>query len=95
MVKKNRIFNEKLKNSWETYQKIEEQFDELKNKYQITINYINSLNEFDKKVWIMYCEYNSLRKVADETNVNKNIIDQIIKKIKLDLKEIIEKDKKI
>lgn len=91
---KNRIFNAKLKHTWENYQKIEEQYDSISKELTNVFGYIERLPTFNKQVWIMYCEYNSLRKVADETNCNKNIIDSIVKKIKEDLKELIIKDKK-
>ena len=92
-TKKIRLFNDKLINTWETYQKVEEQFIEVNEKYKNTMEYLNSIEEFDKKVFIMFAEYNSLRKVSDETNVNKNIINEIITKIRQDLVEITKKDK--
>ena len=43
---------------------------------------LSSINEFDRCIFILYCEYNSLRKVAEQTNVGYGTIHNIVKKVR-------------
>ena len=82
--------NQKLKNTWETLEKIEQQFyDDLPTideKYEYMLEYIKRLTDFQQKIWWLYCEYNSVRKVSEETNVKHITIFNHIKQIKSELK---------
>lgn len=91
--RKERFINEILTYTWECYDKIEEQYIEDNFEYNYLIDYLLTLNKFDRMVFILYCEYNSIQKVANETNIGKNIIHLKINEIKEELKKII-KDKK-
>lgn len=54
------------------------------------LNILSTVDEFDRVIFILYCEYNSLRKVAEQTNVGYGTVNNIVKavreKIKLNLK---------
>lgn len=62
--------------------------------YDLIIGYLNSLDDFDRVVFLLYCEYNSYRLVAEETNVYYVTIYKIINNIRNDIKILIEKNKK-
>ena len=46
------------------------------------LSILSSINEFDRCIFILYCEYNSLRKVAEQTNVGYGTIHNIVKKVR-------------
>lgn len=79
-----------LKNTWETYDKIEEQYtsidSRLSNASKQFIAYLDTLPEFEKKVFILYTELNSYRKVGEEVGFGKDMVGKIINKIKTDAK---------
>ena len=85
----NRMVHSTLINTWETYDNIEKQYNDvdsnLSDDTELIVNYINSLDDFNKKVFYLYTEYNSYRKVADETNRSKDVIMQIIRDIRIDI----------
>lgn len=87
----NRMVHSTLINTWETYDNIEKQYidsdNDLCEESRKIMNYINGLEEFNKKVFILYTEYNSYRKVADETNRSKDVIMQIIRELQQDIKQ--------
>lgn len=92
MVKKttnNRTVNSTLINTWETYDNIEKQYNDvdsnLSDDTELIVNYINSLDDFKRKVFYLYTEYQSYRKVSEETNRGKDVISQIINRIKKDI----------
>ena len=58
--------------------------------YNIIIKYLLELNDFDRVVFLLYCEYNSYRLVAEETNVYHITIYKIIKNIKNEIKRRID-----
>ena len=47
---------------------------------------VNQLPKFEQDVFYLYAEYNSLRQVADETNVSRQTICTIMNKIKVMVK---------
>lgn len=49
--------------------------------------YLDTLPEFEKKVFILYTEYASYRKVGEEADVSKDTVGKIINKIKKDSRE--------
>lgn len=53
------------------------------------VKYIKELDDFDRVVFLLNIEYDSLRLVAEETNVSYSTINKIIIKIKSDLLKII------
>lgn len=88
---KNKI-NAELIHSEETYLMIEQQYiDDLRlgniknSRNEKILNYILGLDEFKKGILILYFEYNSYRKVADETNVSYYKVFNDIKKLKKEL----------
>ena len=84
-MKKEKIINEKLKYTHHTLTKIEEEYVEpTASERQIKILDIIKSNfaDFEYKVFLLYIEYDSIRKVADETNVKRGTINDIIIKIK-------------
>ena len=66
--------------------------DVVDNRTESILNILSTVDEFDRVIFILYCEYNSLRKVAEQTNVGYGTIHNIVKavreKIKLNLKTI-------
>ena len=84
------ILNNELKNTWESMEMIRRDYlDTLNDCTPLSskrIQYIMGLDEFERDVFILYCEYNSLRDVAEETNKGYGTIASIVKKIKEDLK---------
>ena len=46
------------------------------------LSILSSINEFDRCIFILYCEYNSLRKVAEQTNVGYGTIHNIVKRVR-------------
>lgn len=89
MMKSNRKINENFVNTWETLDNIKIQYvdsdSNLSDENELIIEYINSLDEFSKTVFYLYCEYGSYRAVADETNRAKDVIGQIINEIRKDI----------
>ena len=84
-MKKEKTINNKLKNTHHTLAKIEEQFYEpTASERQIEILDIikSNFTDFEYKVFLLQLEYNNIRRVADETNVKKGTINDIIIKIK-------------
>lgn len=55
------------------------------------INFLKNIDDFDRTVFLLNIEYDSLRLVSEETNVSYSTINQIITKIKQDLIKIINK----
>ncbi len=58
-------------------------------KYPLIINYLKGLSDFDRTIFLLNIEYNSLRLVAEETNCSYSTIFCIINRIKKEIKEII------
>lgn len=87
----NRMVNSELTNTWETYDNIEKQYNDtdsnLSDDTELIVKYINSLDDFKRKVFYLYTEYASYRKVADETNRSKDVIMQIIRELRQDIKQ--------
>ena len=83
--------NMQLKNTWETYEKIEEQYtsidSRLSNSSKQFMAYLDTLPEFEKKVFILYTELASYRKVGEEVGFGKDMVGKIINKIKKDAKD--------
>lgn len=84
-----KIINNTLKNTWETLDNIivgyYDNRDIFGDKTELYLNYLDSIDEFDKKVFLLYAEYNSYRKVAKETNRSYFIISQIVNKVREEL----------
>ena len=78
-----------LKNTWETYDKIEEQYtsidSRLSNSSKQLIAYLDTLPELNKKVFILYTELASYRKVGEEVGLGKDKVGKIINSIKTDV----------
>lgn len=87
----NRKIDSELKHTWETYEKIEEQYTSidarLSDESKQLIAYLDTLPEFEKKVFILYTEYASYRKVGEEVGFGKDTVGKIINKIKVDAKD--------
>lgn len=87
---KAREINEEFIHTWETMDKIEEQYVtedcSLSKQCRDIVEYLNRLPAFDRQVFYLYAEYGSYRKVATETTVNKDIIAQTVNRIKKDVK---------
>ena len=85
-----RTVNPELVNTWETLENIERQYTDVDNNLSeesaLIIEYINNLDEFSRKVFYLYTEYNSYRKVAEETSRGKDVISQVIRTIQQDIK---------
>lgn len=88
-IRKPRLVNSELVNTWESLDKIEEQYInsdiEISEESSLIIDYINTLPEFDRKIFYLYTEYLSYRKVAEETNVGKDIIRRTLLEIQKDI----------
>lgn len=86
----NRTVNRELVNTWELLTDIKRQYSDsdngLSDEGELIINYINGLDSFSKDVFYLYAEYHSYRAVAEETNRGKDVISQIINRIKKDIK---------
>lgn len=87
----NRKINMKLKHTWESYDKIEEQYtaidSRLSDESKQLMAYLDTLPEFEKQIFILYTEYASYRKVGEEADVSKDTVGKIINKIKKDSRE--------
>lgn len=79
-----------LKNTWETYDKIEEQYTSIDSRLSDAskqfIDYLDTLPEINKKVFILYTELASYRKVGEEMGFGKDTVAKIINSIKTDAK---------
>lgn len=86
----NRKVHKELINTWETYDKIIAQYsdedNDLSDECMAMLKYIDSLDEFNRKVFYLYAEYGSYRKVAEETNRGKDVVMQVIRDIQIDIK---------
>lgn len=70
-----------LKNSYHTLRKIEEQFNEkMTERGQSIVKKINK--EKHRDLFYLYAEYKSLRKVSEETNINKETVRKLVNEIK-------------
>ena len=82
--------NMQLKNTWETYDKIEEQYTSIDSRLSDAskqfIAYLDTLPELNKKVFILYTELASYRKVGEEMGFGKDTVAKIINSIKTDAK---------
>lgn len=87
----NRKINSELKNTWESYDKIEEQYtaidSRLSDESKQLMAYLDTLPKFEKQVFILYTEYSSYRKVGEEADVSKDTVGKIVNKIKKDSRE--------
>ncbi len=85
------VYDEVLIGTWEKLSDIEQQYldkeSRLSEESKAIVAYINTLPEFDRKVFYLYTEYSSYRKVSYETSVSKDIIMQTIKCIQKDIRE--------
>ena len=82
-------FKKTLTNTWESLDNIVDGYYDGRNitnpRTDNYLEYLLNLNEFDRKVFLLYAEYNSYRKVAKETNRSYFIISQIVNRIKGEL----------
>ena len=89
-MKSSRKINNELSNTWESLENITRQYTDVDNNLsdesELIIEYINTLDEFDAKVFYLYTEYNSYRAVAEETNRGKDVISQVINEIRENIK---------
>lgn len=79
--------NKKLKYTWENIDDISNQFFDNRNNFKLksikVLYYIsNFLTKEEQDVFFLMCEYNSLRKVAEEMNISYGQVRLILKKIK-------------
>lgn len=80
-----RKINPVLKHTHSTIDEIYEQYYEDADSSEVIdkiLYVVNSLDVFEQNVFYLYCEYNSLRKVADETNVSRTTVLNIINKVR-------------
>lgn len=86
---KKKLINDEFVHTWEEYDMIEAQYlledSFLDSREREVVSYIQSLPTFERVVFILYAEYKSLRKVADETTVKKDLIRETIAKIRADI----------
>jgi hypothetical protein len=83
------VYDEVLIGTWEKLDDIQAQYNHkesrLSGESEQIVNYVNTLPDFDKKVFYLYTEYSSYRKVSYECNVSKDIIMNIIRRIQKDI----------
>lgn len=91
--KDKKYINKELTNTWESLKMIEQQYlDDLRLDKFLTerntniIKYILTLPIYEKTIMILYMEYESIRKVAEETTLSYFSIYKIINKIKEEVK---------
>lgn len=85
--------NEILTNTWESIEMLQQQYiDSLTEsdfehpKTRKIINFVLDLGDYHKTIMILFMEYASYRKVAEETNVSHLKIFKDIKKLKKQIK---------
>lgn len=93
MKNKEPKINEVLVNTWESIKMLEQQYiDSLTEsdfehpKTRKIINFVLGLGDYQKTILILFMEYGSYRKVAEETNVSHLKIFKDIKKLKKQIK---------
>ena len=88
--KTRKVYDEKLLYTWEKLSDIEAQYNNIESRLseesELIVKYVNTLPEFNRKIFFLYTEYNSYRKVSYETNCGKDVIMNIVRKIKNDIK---------
>lgn len=81
--------NDKLSNTHHPIEMIEQQYVDDLNIFDIKlkkyIKHILSLDDYYKNIMLLFMEYGSYRKVAEETNVSHVTMTKDIKKIKNEL----------
>lgn len=81
------VINPNLKNTWESLHMLRQDYIDYLFKENDTYIYkLLSLPEIERDIFILYCEYQSVRKVATETNKKFKTISVLIKNIKEKLK---------
>ena len=82
---------EELTQTWETKDKVIEQFyeDDISDTQEIILYILKKFPETERQIFLLYSEYNSYRKVAKETNISYGTIKTIIDKIKKEIKNAI------
>ena len=90
MTKGEQMYDDELLYTWEKMEDIEAQYNHKESRIseesREIVEYINSLPEFERKVFYLYTEYQSYRKVAEETSRGKDVISQVIRTIQKDIK---------
>jgi hypothetical protein len=72
------------------WQQYIDHLDEFENEKMVeVINYLLKLDDFEKTLWLIQCEYNNYRLTTEETNISLTATFKIIKKIREDLKTIL------
>ena len=89
MTKGEQMYDDELLYTWEKMEDIEAEYNHKESRIseesREIVEYINSLPEFERKVFYLYTEYQSYRKVSYETNRGKDFIMGIIRKIRKDV----------
>ena len=88
-MRTNKIYsiNKKLKHTRDTIQDLEEIYLNNTDEFpplldEVVLFLKEELTEFERSVFLLHCEYQSLRNVSDETNVSSFVVHQIVKKVK-------------
>ena len=72
------------------WQQYIDDLNEFENEKMIeVINYLLKLDDFEKTLWLIQCEYDNYRLTVEETNISLTAAYKIIGKIREDLKEIL------
>lgn len=75
--------------SFETFDNIIAQYydglDIYDDRTEIILNYLDSIDQTDKEIFLLFAEFGSYRKVAVQTNRTHSYIGNIINRIKKDI----------
>jgi len=79
--------NSPLKWTWETIEDLRKEYEDELNDSRLVFfqSYFKKMDPFERDILVLYSEYGSLRKVADETNFSYGNIAIIISCIKQDI----------
>lgn len=80
-----------LINTWESIEMLRAQYEEQFNDERLEKirNYYNNMNSYERDILVLYSEYNSYRKVAEETYCSYKTIQLIISCIRQDINNIL------
>ena len=82
-----------LKHTWETLGKLVEGYQDALLKstnpdMEIILEYFLNMNEYERYILVLYSEYESYRKVADETYCSHQMIKLIMSVIRQDIAKL-------
>lgn len=79
-----------LNNTWEELEKITEQYAEQFNhpKFEKFNEYFMNMDVFERSILVLYAEYDSYRKVAEETYCSYGTVKLIMSCIRNEMKQL-------